>query len=410
MVKVVIGTQFGDEGKGRGIQLLAQDVSVVARYQGGANAGHTVYVGREKFVFRLVPSGIIYPHISCIMGNGMSIDPKELIKEIEFFKSKGIKFDKRFFISKNAHIVMPYHKLDDDQNGNIGTTRKGIGPCYQDKYARKGIRMEDLLFPQIFKDKVKRNLLSYKNLSFDKIYDEYLSFGKCLAPFITDTSWLLNNWIDEGKEILLEGAQGGLLDIDHGTYPFVTSSHPHSGGACCGLGIGPTKIDEIIGITKAYITRVGNGPLPTKMPNEIEAKIREKGKEYGATTGRPRRCGWFDAVLVKKIIMINDIKKIILTKFDVLDELSEIKICKEYAPASASSSVFSHPEYLDTLEPNFKPVYESMPGWMSSTRNIRDYNKLPKAAQNYLQRIEELLEVKIIAICVGPSKEETIIL
>ncbi|MBI4722434.1 MAG: adenylosuccinate synthase [Candidatus Stahlbacteria bacterium] len=400
MVKVIVGTQFGDEGKGRAIELLAPDVSVVARYQGGANAGHTIYVNGEATVFRLVPSGIIYPHILCVMGNGMAIDIAELINEFELLKSKGIKFEHRFFISQLANVVMPYHKVRDDTAGSIGTTHKGIGPCYEDKYARKGIRIIDLIYPELLKLKLTQNLQS---TNFDSIYEQYKDFGEYIAPYVADTSLLLNQWIDDGKEVLLEGAQGLLLDIDHGTYPYVTSSHPHSGGACCGLGVAPTKIDEVIGITKAYITRVGNGPLPTQLPIELEEKIRAKGKEYGATTGRPRRCGWLDAALGKRAIMLNNIKKIILTKLDVLDDLSEIKICTTYK--SENSKLFPICELASGVEPS----YETLPGWKTPTTHIKNYNDLPRAAKNYIERIKELLNVEIMAICVGPTRENTIL-
>lgn len=413
MVRVIVGTQFGDEGKGRAVELLAPTVSVVARYQGGANAGHMIHIKGESIVFRLIPSGIIYPHVFCVMGNGVAIDPSELIREIKFLKSKGINVGHRLFISEQAHVVMPYHKLLDDPNGNIGTTRRGIGPCYEAKYARKGIRVADLLDPEILKYKIKMWFLSMEHIrdkhflelqipSLEAIYEQYKTFGNYIAPFVADTALLMNRWIDENKEILLEGAQGLLLDVDHGTYPFVTSSHPHSGGACCGLGIGPTRIDEVIGITKAYITRVGNGPLPTRMSPEDEEKIREKGKEYGATTGRPRKCGWFDAILTKRAILVNNIKRVIITKLDVLDELDEIKVCTEYK--IEAKKIFLTGE----LEVNFDPIYETLPGWKTPTHHIRKYHELPEAAKNYVDRISSLLGVETIAICVGPTKEETV--
>ncbi|MCK4307937.1 adenylosuccinate synthase [candidate division WOR-3 bacterium] len=407
MVRVIVGTQFGDEGKGRAVEFLAPHSQVIARYQGGANAGHTIHINEEPLVFHLVPSGIIYPHTLCIIGNGVVLDPEELIKEITLLKEKGISIENRFFISPYTHIVMPYHKLRDDSNHSIGTTRRGIGPCYEDKYGRRGIRLADLSSPEILEEKLKHNLSIFKslpqdsanNLEFNSIYEQYLSFGKFLSPFVADTALLLNRWIDEGKEVLLEGAQGLLLDIDHGTYPFVTSSNPHSGGASTGLGISPTRIDEVIGITKAYTTRVGKGPLPTRLPPDIEEKVRECGKEYGATTGRPRRCGWLDVPLLRRALMLNDIKQIILTKLDVLDELPEIKICKEYKNMGA--------EWCANLE-NSEPVYETLPGWMTSTQSIRKYADLPVNTKRYIERISGLLEVKIMAVFVGPQKEATI--
>jgi len=405
MVRAIVGTQFGDEGKGRAIEFLAPNAQVIARYQGGANAGHTIHINEESIIFHLVPSGIIYPHTLCIIGNGVALDPAELIKEIEVLKEKKVSVEGRLFISPYAHVVMPYHKMSDDIRGNLGTTKRGIGPCYEDKYARRGIRVADLLSPKILEEKLRHNFLIHQltdksfNLEFNSIYEQYLTFGNILQPFIADTSLLLNRWIDEGKEVLLEGAQGLLLDIDHGTYPFVTSSNPHSGGASIGLGISPTRIDEVIGITKAYTTRVGKGPLPTRLPSEIEEKVREQGKEYGATTGRPRRCGWLDVPLLRRALMLNDIKRIILTKFDVLDELSEIKICKEYKNMST--------EWYANFE-DLEPVYEVLPGWKSSTQNIRKYEDLPVNARRYIKRISELLEVSIIAVFVGPQKEATI--
>ncbi|MCK4352958.1 adenylosuccinate synthase [candidate division WOR-3 bacterium] len=405
MVRVIVGTQWGDEAKGRAIQLLGKNADVVARYNGGANAGHTIYLQGEKLIFHLVPSGIIYPYTICIIGNGVALDPEQLISEINTLKSKGIEFGKRLFLSDKAHLVMPYHKITDDKDNIIETTKRGIGPCYEDKYARRGIRVADLLYPKIFKEKLSLNLKKYPSLNLNEVYEKYIGFGKFLAPFVADTSRLLNQFIDDGKEVLLEGAHGFLLDIDHGTYPFVTSSNPQAGSACTGLGIGPTKIDEVIGVMKSYTSRVGKGPLPTRLSPELEEKVREKGEEYGATTGRPRRCGWLDAYLVGKAIKSNDIKKIIITKLDVLSSLSEIKICKEYKYQNVPS-IFSIPELIS----KFEPVYETLPGWRTEISHITKYSNLPKETKNYVERISELLNVKIIAICVGPEKENTIYL
>lgn len=399
MVRVVIGTQFGDEGKGRGIELFAESAEVVARYQGGTNAGHTLIIKGKSIVFHLLPSGIIYPHTICVIGNGVVVDPESLIKEINMAKKNGINFRKRFFISDCAHVVMPYHKKKDDPTGKIGTTREGIGPCYEDKYGRRGIRMIDILNPEVFKAMLKE-FVSSSELQY--IHKKYCEYGKQLNPYVADTSELMNKWIDEGKETLIEGAQGLLLDIDHGTYPYVTSSNPHSGGACTGLGISPTKIDEVIGIVKAYTSRVGEGPFPTVMDSKTEEKVRFIGKEYGATTGRPRRCGWLDAVLVKRALMVNGIKKIVLTKLDVLSEMPKIKICKNYKSKTTLSS-------LDSLS-NAEPVYEELEGWKSDISKAREYKKLPGAAKKYIKRISELLDAEIIAVCVGPQKEATIFL
>jgi adenylosuccinate synthase len=297
---------------------------------------------------------------------------------------------------------MPYHKLQDDIDGKIGTTRKGIGPCYEDKYGRRGIRVSYLLDSNLFKEKVGQNLPPNLGVNFEEIVNEYLYFGKILAPFIEDTAMLINKWISEGYRILLEGAQGGLLDIDHGTYPYVTSSHPHSGGACCGLGIGPTKIDKIIGVAKSYITRVGNGPLPTQMEERIERFVQQKGYEYGATTGRLRRCGWFDVVLAKRVIVTNDVKEVILTKLDVLDGVEEIKICVKYEGGEEIN-------YPDNLE-KITPVYEVLSGWKETTRGVRQFSKLPYQAKKYIERLMELLSVKITTVCVGPFVENTIFL
>lgn len=407
MVRVIVGTQWGDEGKGRVAEFFAQNADVIARYQGGANTGHTIVLKGEQLVFHLVPCGIIYPHTLCIIGNGVVIDPEVFINEIKELKSRGINPDDRLFLSDRAHIVMPYHKTEDDPDGVLGTTKKGVGPCYEDKYARRGIRVADLLYPEIFKEKLSHNLKLHSSFDFEQTYSQYLSYGEFLAPFVTDTAELINRLIDDGKEVILEGAQGLLLDIDHGTYPFVTSSNPHAGAACTGLGIGPTKIDEVIGVTKAYTSRVGEGPFPTRLPPDIEDKVREHGQEYGATTGRPRKCGWLDAATVRNAIKISGIKKIVITKLDVLDILPVIKICKEYKNKRVKQ--LSHLS-LSELVPDLEPVYEELEGWNTPTSNVREYNNLPSAAQKYLERLSELLNAEIVAVCVGPQKEATIFL
>jgi adenylosuccinate synthase len=402
MVQVIIGLQFGDEGKGRVLQFLAKDAEVVARYQGGENAGHTIWIGGKKLVCRLLPSGIIDPHVKCVIGSGVNIEPKVLLQEMQNLSPNIEDFKGRLFISKGAHLVMPYHKLKDDATGKIGTTRKGIGPCYEDKYGRRGIRVSYLLNPNLFKEKVAQNLPPHLGINLEDLVTDYLYFGKVLSPFMEDTAMLINQWIDEGYRVLLEGAQGGLLDIDHGTYPYVTSSHPHSGGACCGLGIGPTKIDKVIGVVKSYITRVGNGPLPTQMEERVEKFVQQKGSEYGATTGRLRRCGWFDVVLAKRVIVTNDVEEVILTKLDVLDGMDEIKICTQYQGGEGES----YPENLGKIT----PVYKVLPGWKETTRGVRRFSKLPSQAKRYIERIMDLLSVKITTVCVGPSVEDTIFL
>ncbi|CUU05060.1 Adenylosuccinate synthetase, partial [Candidatus Kryptobacter tengchongensis] len=343
-VWVILGAQWGDEGKGKIVDLLSEDADIVVRYQGGANAGHTVSFDGKTYVLHLLPSGIFHPNVVCVIGNGVVLDPIALIEEIEMVKSAGVDVSGRLFISHRAHLIMPYHKLLDklyeQGDDKIGTTGKGIGPSYVDKYARVGIRVVDLLDRDVFCKKLRKNI-ELKNEIIEKIYgetkfdvekiiDEYIEFDKKIDEYVTDTAVYLNRAIKEGKKILLEGAQGALLDIDHGTYPYVTSSSPTAGGASTGSGIPPTKINGVIGVIKAYTTRVGEGPFPTELKDELGDHIREKGHEYGATTGIPRRCGWLDIVSLNYTIMINGIEKLALTKLDVLDELDEIKICVAY--------------------------------------------------------------------------------
>lgn len=418
-VTVLVGSQWGDEGKGKIVDILSEKYDIVARYQGGANAGHTIQIGEQKFILHLIPSGILHEKIECVIGNGVVIDPAALLEEIAFLEKNGISVNGRLFISHNAHLIMPYHKiidaLNEKSNGKIGTTGRGIGPCYIDKYARKGIRIVDLLNKSELEKKIRYNL-EEKNallkkvynseiLDVDKIIEEYLSFDEKIDPYIKDVPLYLNTSIDEGKKVLLEGAQGALLDVDHGTYPFVTSSNPTSGGACTGTGIPPSKINSIIGIVKAYTTRVGLGPFPTELIDETGENLRKIGAEYGATTGRPRRCGWFDAFLVRYSRMINGIERAAITKLDVLSFLDEIKVCVGYEINGKLLKSFPTNEY-DII--NAKPVYETLKGWKKDISNITDYDSLPTETKDYLSFISVECGFEISIISVGPRREQTI--
>ena len=420
-VSILVGSQWGDEGKGKIVDILSQKFEIVTRYQGGANAGHTVQIGDKQFILHLIPSGILRENVICAIGNGVVIDPNALLEEINLLEKNGIKISGRLFISHNAHLIMPYHKLLDsiNESGNnkIGTTGRGIGPCYIDKYARKGIRIVDLLNKKILEEKIRQNLDEKNNL-LTKIYDhkeldveaiikEYTEFDTIIDQYIKDVPAYLNNAIDEGKNILLEGAQGALLDVDHGTYPYVTSSNPTSGGACTGSGIPPTKIDSVIGIVKAYTTRVGNGPFPTELLDDEGEKLRKIGAEFGATTGRPRRCGWFDAFLVKYSCMINGIDSVAITKLDVLGKFENIKVCTGYK--LNGKLLKSFPTDLSHLS-CVEPVYEILPGWNSDISSVRKYQDLPQETKNYLEFISSECGFKISIISVGPKREETIVL
>lgn len=422
-VKIVVGAQWGDEGKGKIIDLLSEKADIVARYQGGANAGHTVVINGEKYILHLIPSGILHENTVCVIGNGVVIDPHALLEEVEFLSSKGIDITGRLFISHRAHLIMPYHKLLDqaketkDKQNKIGTTGRGIGPAYVDKVNRMGIRIVDLLDGETLKVKLKRNI-EEKNEILKKIYqkdeldvhqiiDEYLEFDQKIDPFVKDISTFLNDAIKENKRILLEGAQGTLLDIDFGTYPYVTSSNPISGGACSGVGIGPTKIDTVLGVIKAYTTRVGMGPFPTEIHDEENINLRGLGDEYGATTGRPRRCGWFDAVIANFAVQVNGIDSLAVTKLDVLDSLDEIKICVAYKYDDKLLKTF--PSEQRILE-NCQPVYETFPGWRQKTSAARSYDELPANAKTYLDAIRNLSQTDISIISVGSDREQTIVL
>ncbi len=418
-VNVIVGAQWGDEGKGKVVDLLAEKVDVVARYQGGANAGHTLVVDRRKYVLHLIPSGILHEKVTCVIGNGVVIDPVALMEEIALLESLGISVKGRLKISHKAHLIMPYHKLLDqlqESDQKIGTTGRGIGPSYIDKYNRSGIRIVDLLDRAVLEEKLRRGI-EQKNQWFRKVYDapeldvektvaEYLEFDQRIDEFITDTTAYLNEAWRGGRSLLLEGAQGALLDVDHGTYPFVTSSSPTSGGACTGLGIPPTAITGVIGIVKAYCTRVGNGPFPTELHDEVGERLRSEGGEFGATTGRPRRCGWLDLVALRYSAMINGISEIVLTKLDVLNTFDEIRFCVDYTMEGKSLKYF--PSDCGTLE-RLTPVYESVPGWKSSLADARTYADLPEATRAYIEKIEQVVGVPVSYIGTGPGREEIVV-
>jgi adenylosuccinate synthase len=418
---VVVGTQWGDEGKGKIVHLITDRFDIVARYQGGHNAGHTVIVHDEKYVLHLIPSGILHTEKVCVIGNGVVVDPAALEDELEMLKDFEVK--DRLFISDRSHLIMPYHRAVEAAEEErlaeekIGTTNRGIGPCYEDKVGRRGIRLGDLSHPELFKAKLETNL-ALKNeilthlyrvepLDAEQIYTSYMKLAPKILSLVTDTAEYLNGAIQSGKSILFEGAQGTLLDVDHGTYPYVTSSNATAGGACIGTGVGPSAIDGIIGIAKAYTTRVGGGPFPTELTGETGKHIQSKGVEFGASTGRPRRCGWFDAVVVRYACLINNIDTLVVTKLDVLDELDGIKICVGYQRAGEKLDRF--PTQMSVLE-EVTPIYETHPGWKTDTSRINDYHDLPKAARDYLDRISELIKTDISIISIGPERDETIIL
>ncbi|OGW37205.1 MAG: adenylosuccinate synthase [Nitrospirae bacterium RBG_13_39_12] len=418
---VIVGSQWGDEGKGKIVDFLSRKADIVARYQGGHNAGHTVVINDDKYILHLIPSGILYKNKICVIGNGVVVDPLSLIKEINGLRERGIKLGKNLFLSKNAHLIMPYHVAIDKERERlrgkkmIGTTGRGIGPAYVDKMARTGIRVADLLQPLVFKEKLKANLFDInfllKNLykvpcfNVEDIFSEYMAYAEKLSEYIADTDILINKMISKNKNVLLEGAQGTLLDIDHGTYPYVTSSSPVAGGACTGLGIGPTKITNVLGIVKAYTTRVGSGPFPTEITGSLGNKLREKGGEYGATTGRPRRCGWLDMVILRHSARINGFTGIAITKLDILDDIDVIKICTSYTYKGKLYKEF--PKEINIFE-ECKPVYQEIKGWNSSTIGIRDFNMLPRAAKAYIKKIEKLLGVEVQLISTGQRRDQLI--
>jgi len=420
---VIVGSQWGDEGKAKVIDYLTEKSDVIIRFQGGANAGHTVIAGGEKFVFHLVPSGIMYPDKNCIVGNGVVFDAEQFLNEVDELESKNISTEGRLFVSDLAHIVLPYHKALDkaaeSQKGDkkIGTTGRGIGPAYADKVSRLGIRVGDMLdwdsFVQkvstIFQSKEKLITNFYEsafNLSLDTIIEKYRLIRERLLPMITDTSKKVYDFDQAGKNILFEGAQGTFLDIDHGTYPFVTSSNTIAGSVCTGVGIGPTLIKNVVGIVKTYTTRVGNGPFPTELHDDTGECLQREGGEFGATTGRPRRCGWFDSVMLRKAIQLNGMTHMALTKLDVLNKLETIKICTHYEIDGKKTDTF--PTNLAILE-RAKPVYEEMEGWKADLSEAKRLEELPEKAQKYLKRLQELCYNKpILMVSMGPDRNETI--
>jgi adenylosuccinate synthase len=419
---VVIGAQWGDEGKGKVVDIYTEHADNVVRYQGGNNAGHTLVVGDEKIVLHLIPSGILNEGKRCIIGNGVVLDPEVFIREITNLKAKGkFKDDSVLCLSEGLHIIMPYHKRVDiareakSGDKKIGTTGRGIGPAYEDKIGRRGIRLCDLLDRDIFARKLKEaleeknflleNFLNDKPFTFEEIFNEYTVYADTLRKYVADTSLMLHQEVKNGRNILFEGAQGTLLDVDHGTYPFVTSSSTCAGGACTGTGVSPRDINEIIGISKAYVTRVGSGPFPTELLDETGERMRQAGSEFGATTGRPRRCGWFDAVVLRYAVRVNGLTGVALTKLDVLDDFEMIKICTGY---NYNGKVIS--EIPATLEvfAACEPVYEEMPGWKTALSAVKSFADLPENARNYVKRLEELIGCEIVMVSVGPRRDETI--
>ncbi len=414
----ILGAQWGDEGKGKIVDMLTPHFSIVARYQGGHNAGHTVYANGQKFVLRLIPSGILHPGITCVIGNGLVVDPQALFAEVDELTRAGIDVDSRIVVSDKAHLILPYHRdlelLAEARRGErkIGTTSRGIGPAYEDKIARRGIRVGDLNDLKGLEQNIKDNVTARNRLVHDTtmdwrpVYEQLTTIAERLRPWIRDVSLLLNDAIRDGRPILFEGAQGTLLDIDHGTYPYVTSSNASIGGVCTGLGVGPRAIGAVMGVVKAYTTRVGEGPLPTELSGEMGNRLRESGQEYGAVTGRPRRCGWYDAVAVRYGVRINGLDALALTKLDVLDGLETLQICTAYKCGSRTLTEF--PSDIGQLAA-CEPVYESMPGWTASTKGARTVEALPDAARRYIARLEEVSGVRAAIISTGSERDETII-
>lgn len=419
--KVIIGALFGDEGKGKIVDILSEKSDFVVRFQGGNNAGHTVEVGDEQFILHLIPSGILHAGKKCIIGSGVVVNPEALLEEVDALKLRNISVDGNLFVSDTAHLIFPYHsKLDElreskKDDKKIGTTKRGIGPAYADKVSRMGIRMVDLLDEEIFSEKLRANLDEKNNLlmhlykaepfDFNEIFEQYMGYAKRMKPYLVNVPKMLNEAMKENKSILFEGAQGTMLDVDFGTYPYVTSSNPTVGGVFTGTGVGPKAVDEVIGITKAYSTRVGEGPMPTELFDDFGDWFRTQGKEFGATTGRPRRCGWFDAVLTKYSVTINHMDSLVVTKLDIMDQLDKIKICIAY---KYNGEMLDYPPHSMKILKKCKPVYEELPGWKSSTVDIREYSQLPENARKYIERIAELTGAVVKIVSVGPNREETI--
>lgn len=418
---LIVGCQWGDEGKGKIVDILAEEADLVARYQGGNNAGHTVVIGDKKYILHTIPSGILHEGVKCLIGNGVVIDPISLDKEVEGLRAVGISVGENLMISENAHLIMPYHieldKMQEKMRGDskIGTTGRGIGCCYGDKITRQGIRVCDVKNKDIFIKKFKKNMNNllpqfknfYETLPFNPIEleEKAWTYSEKLQPYIVDGITVVNRYLDNGKKVLCEGAQGIMLDIDFGTYPYVTSSNPSPGGVCTGLGVPPNKITKVIGIVKAYTTRVGSGVLPTELLDEDGEKLRKIGGEYGATTGRPRRCGWFDAPAVRRTVQISGAKHIILTKLDVLSTFPKIKICGAYRFNNKTYNLY--PLGIDQ-ENSFEPIYDEVAGWDESLDNITSFEQLPKNAISYVEKIEDMLDVRVSAVSVGPRRDQMI--
>lgn len=419
-ISVLVGLQWGDEGKGKIVDILSPEYDVVARYQGGANAGHTIVFQGKKYVLHLIPSGIFTKGIKCVIGNGTVIDPVALLDEINVVEKEGVDLKGRLFISRDAHLILPYHKIIDAVNESksdkIGTTKRGIGPAYFDKYARRGIKVSDLELTDILKEKIEKNLAYLKSifkgsdeldeLTADNVYTDLLKQYEDFKQYVSFTQKLLNDSIKENKNILLEGAQGALLDVDFGTYPFITSSHPTSGGACTGTGIPPNRIKEVIGIFKAYTTRVGEGPFPTELFDDCGKRISEIGAEFGATTGRPRRCGWLDLVALKYACTVNGVTQLVITKSDVLDSFDEIFVCTHYKYGDDMTDDFNTNVNILKFA---QPLYRKFKGWKKTLNKINKFSDLPKEYIEYIKFIEEYIGIEIKYISTGPSRDEIII-
>ena len=419
---IIVGTQWGDEGKGKIVDYLADKCEYVVRSQGGSNAGHTVVVDNVKYKLRLLPSGILHKDKVCVIGNGVVIEPKVFLSEIDELIAKKVNIS-NLKISNRAHVLMPYHKIldalqeEDLGENKIGTTKNGIGPCYMDKASRLGIRICDLMDKDEFarklkfnvelKNKLLKKLYNHEEINYEELLEEYLGYAERLKPYVADTAQILNDAIKSKKNILFEGAQATMLDLDHGTYPFVTSSYPSAAGACSGSGVGPRKIDHVIGVVKAYSTRVGEGPFPSELFDDIGQFIRDKGGEYGTVTGRPRRCGWLDACVLRYASYINGLDSIAITRLDILDELDKIKICVGY---KYNNEILTwYPANLNILS-KVEPLYEEFEGWKTDTSSIREYDKLPENAKKYLKRLSELVDTEISIVSVGAGRDQTIIL
>ena len=417
---VIVGAQWGDEGKGKIVDVLSQSFPVVARYAGGHNAGHTVIINGKKFILQLVPSGVLRPGCRGVIGNGVVLDPMALLKELGTLRASGVAIDRNLFVSNRAHVILPYHRMIELAAENapgrvkIGTTSRGIGPAYEDKMGRRGLRVSDLLDLKLLKTHIEnavreKNMIAHalfntEPLDADKMYEEYANASHEIAPFVCDTAVLLNKALEEGESVMFEGAQGTMLDIDHGTYPFVTSSSATSGGAATGTGVAPNAIDTVIGVSKAYCTRVGGGPFPTEALDKIGDELRARGNEFGAVTGRPRRCGWLDLPLLRYSVMINGISWLVVTKLDVLDELAEIPICVAY---KINGKTTTEIPAQDSGYAKIEPIYEKMPGWRTSTQGVTKLEKLPKQAREYLAFVENETQARVGMISTGPDRDQT---